>query len=225
VDATDTRQRILEAALACFVEAGYDRAAARARRRVERGVVPSLRLQGGDRRGALRGGDGGPQDGYWRLLATPPTSLDVAVTTIVTHQLTWVTDHPDQARLLYALDYLDPASAPAGELGALNRDLAGALRGWLAPLVAAGSVRDLPIELLIAIVNGPAHAICRRWLAGYLTTPPFDHFAELSAAAIAGLTGTPTSTPPRARLPATAEIQLLNDDGYVVATGRIALER
>jgi len=224
----DTRRQILDAALACIAEVGVEQttiAAVRGRSGVSNGALfhhfPTKRAIA---EALYVEATEAAQEGFWRLLDAPPAKLADAVAGIVTHQLTWVEEHPEQARLIYALDRLAPRTPSGRELGALNRDLAGALRRWLDPLVRRGEVRDAPIDVMVAVVTGPAHAICRRWLAGDLQRSPVAFAPELAAAATAALTGTPTVSPPPTRLPEDLRVQLVDADGGVVAVGTLAVE-
>ena len=94
----------------------------------------------------------------------------------------------------------------------------------MAPLVASGEIRPRPMLLTTAIVSGPAHSIAQRWLAGHLDRPLTSYLDELTAAACAGLSGTPApGGAGHARpAPATARVtlELLADDGSVVSRGQ-----
>ena len=97
----------------------------------------------------------------------------------------------------------------------------------MVPLVERGEICATSILVISAIVNGPAHAIARRWLAGHLESAPTEFVDELADAAWAGLCGTPA--PPRAarRLPARqgrVTLELVSGDGSVVAQGRATAE-
>jgi hypothetical protein len=81
--------------------------------------------------------------------------------------------------------------------------------------------------MLSAVVNGPAHAIARRWLAGHLSAPLHSFLDELAEAAYAALSGTPASARPRpAPLSRRGRIrlELLADDGRVLADGEATAE-
>src|SRR5205085_10212234 len=71
--------------------------------------------------------------------------------------------------------------------GRLNRAAAVHIRDWIAPLAAAGVVRDLPLAVLAACVVGPAHFIARRWLSGMITARPTSFADALADAAWAAL--------------------------------------
>jgi hypothetical protein len=141
---------------------------------------------------------------------------------VLKHQLTWTERNADLARFIYARGHLDWDTPAGAELAARNRDLATAFRQWMAPLVASGEISPRPMLLTTAIVSGPAHSIAQRWLAGHLDRPLTSYLGELTAAACAGLSGTP-APPAHARpAPATARVtlELLADDGSVVSRGQ-----
>jgi AcrR family transcriptional regulator len=206
---TDTRRRILDVALACFLADGY-----------EQTTIAEIRNRSGTSNGALFhhfptkeaiadalyvDAIASFQQGLWHLVGRKPRSLRAAVHGAIAHQLGWTEQNADLARFVYARGHLDWSSPAGAELAALNRDLAAAFREWLAPFVASGEVRAAPMLLITAVVSGPAHAIAQRWLAGQVNRPLTSFVAALTDAAWAGLRGTATSgTEPDATEPAGA---------------------
>jgi AcrR family transcriptional regulator len=223
----DTRRRILDVALACFLTDGY-----------EQTTIARIRERSGTSNGALFhyfpskeaiaealyvDAIGSFQEGLWDLVRRKPRSLRAAVHGAVSHQLRWTEQHADQARFVYMRGHLDWDSPGGAEVLALNRELAAAFRGWMAPLVESGEVRVTSIPMISAIVGGPAHAIARRWLAGQLDGPLTSFVDELADAALAGLRGTrvraragPATQARRGRV----RIELLGEDGSVIAHGQ-----
>jgi AcrR family transcriptional regulator len=220
-----TRRRILDAALACFTELGY-----------EQTTVSLIRRRGGVSNGALFHHFASKeaiadalyveamasfQEGLWAVLRRRPRTLRAGIRATISHQLGWVQDNPDRARFLYVRGHLDWDSPASADLAELNRELAAAYRGWLTPLQQAGKVRPTSIVMLTAIVTGPTHAIARRWLAGHLAQTPDSHLDELTDAACAAL-GSPAGTPARAQASVRhgrVRLELLADDDSVLASG------
>jgi len=227
---TDTRQRILDVALASFLADGY-----------EQTTIAGIRERSGTSNGALfhhfpsKEAIAGAlhvaaiasfQQGLWDLVGRPPASLHDAVRAVLAHQLGWTEQNTDLARFIYARGQLDWDTAAGAELAARNRDLAAAFRQWLVPLADRGEIRPLPMLLVSAIVSGPAHAIAQRWLAGHLSGPLTGFAEELTIAACAALgpgaapatarPGQPQTAPP-APVTARIHVDLVAGDGTVVA--------
>ena len=194
----DTRSRILEAALGCFIESGY-----------EQSTITLIRERSGVSNGALFhhfptkeaiadalyvDAMASFQEGLWALLRRRPRSLRAALTGTISHQLSWIEDNEDRARFLYMRGHLEWDSPAGAQLQELNRNLAQAYGEWMAPLVERGQIRPMSMILLTAIVTGPVHAIARRWLAGQLHSPLTAYLDELADAAFAALSGTPASS-------------------------------
>lgn len=227
----DTRTAILDAALACFVESGY-----------EQTTIAVIRQRSGVSNGALFhhfptkeaiaaalyvDAIASFQEGLWELLRRRPRSLRAAVRGTISHQLRWTEEHEDRARFLYTRGHLDWDSSAGAELVELNRNLAGAYRDWMAPLVEAGEIRQMSMLMLSAVVNGPAHAIARRWLAGHLSAPLHSFLDKLAEAADAALSGTPanaTQRPEPLSRRGRIRLELLADDGRVLADGEATAE-
>lgn len=228
---TDTRSVILETALACFVESSY-----------EQTTIAAIRERSGVSNGALFHhfhtkeaiadalyveAMASFQEGLWELLRRRPRSLRAAVRGTISHQLRWIEEHEARACFLYLRGHLDWDSPAGAELVELNRSLAGAYRDWMAPLVEAGAIRPMSMLMLTAIVTGPAHAIARRWLAGHLSLPLQAHVGELADAATAALSGTPSrsrSKPISLSQRGRIRVELLADDGSVLAGGQATAE-
>jgi AcrR family transcriptional regulator len=227
----DTRTAILDAALACFTDAGY-----------EQTTIARIRAQSGVSNGALFHhfptkqaiadalyveAIASFQGGLWELLRRRPRSLRAAVRGSISHHLMWVEEHRDRARFLYMRGHLEWDSAAGAELQQRNRDLAAAYREWMAPLVQEGVVRPMSTLMITAIVAGPAHAIARRWLAGHLDAPLRSYADELADAACAALTGSPAGARRRPRSLSRhgrIRLQLLGDDGSVLADAEATAE-
>ena len=232
----DTRQRILDVALACFLADGY-----------EQTTIAQIRKRSGTSNGALfhhfpakEAIAGAPyvdaiasfQAGLWELVSRSPGSLRDAVRGAIGHQLTWTEQNPDLARFVYARGHLDWNTSAGAQLAALNRDLAAAFREWMAPLVESGEVRPAPMLLITSVVSGPAHAIAQRWLAGQVDRPLTSFVDALTDAACAGLRATAPSGPASGDQAAGNEpaqpvptrglvtLELLADDGSVLARGQ-----
>jgi AcrR family transcriptional regulator len=221
-----TRERVLQAALECFNDLGYDRTSV-ARIRDRSGVSNGALFHHFPNKEAIAEGlyleaMRAVQHGYWAVLEKEPATVRESVDGIIRNLLTWVEANPQWARFLYAQGHLDWSTAAGSELRTLNRELGAAYRTWLGTFIAAGTVRDLPMVVAVAIVTGPAHAIAQRWLAGQIQGPLIAYADDLIDAAVAGLSGTPTpQREPIRRAPVEGHIriQLLGDDGTVVAQG------
>jgi AcrR family transcriptional regulator len=228
----DTREAILAAALACFVELGY-----------EQTTVARIRERSGASNGALFHrfatkeaiadalhvqAMASFQQGLWELLQRRPRSLRAALRGTIGHQLGWIAEHEDEARFLYARGHLDWDSPAGAQIAQLNRNLAAAYREWMAPLVERGEVRVTSMLVLTALVTGPAHAIARRWLAGHLQVPLSSFVEELADAAVAALGGGARprrARPPGPAVPERVRVALLDERGGVLAEGVLSAPR
>jgi len=229
--ALDTRSRILDAALSCFIESGY-----------EQTTIARIRDRSGASNGALFHHFASKQaiadalyvdamasfqQGLWAVLRRRPRTARAAIRGSISHQLHWIEENPDRARFLYMRGHLDWDSPAGAQLVELNRNLAQAYRDWMAPLVDAGQIRPMSMLLLTAIVTGPVHVIARRWLAGQLDSPLHTYLDELADAACAALSGSPVSSRRRAQSLARhgrIRLELVTDDGTVIADGEATAE-
>jgi AcrR family transcriptional regulator len=224
------RERILDSALECFTEDGYDRTTV-ARIRERSGVSNGALFHYFSSKEAIAGAlyvDAmrSVQGGFWTVLRQRPATLREAVGGVIRQQLSWIEENPDRARFLYGRGHLDWTTDAGGQLQDLNRDLTGAYRDWLAPLVGRGDAKDLPMVLVVAIVTGPVHAIAQRWLAAQVPGSLLHYADDLIDAAVAGMSGVPTKRSRRHPQPAQGRvrIQLIGSEGEVVAEGDAVAE-
>jgi AcrR family transcriptional regulator len=230
--ATDTRTRILDAALESFLELGYEQTTinlVRERSGVSNGglfhhfatkeaIADALYVD------AIENF----QEGLWELLRQRPRSLRAAVRGVIAHQMEWIGANVDRARFVYARGNLDWESPAGARLDQINRELANAYRAWMEPLIARGQVRPLSMLVITAVVTGPSHAIARRWLAGEIAAPLASYVDELTEAACAALSGTSNkqrmvtraSQPRHGRV----RVELVADDGRLIAEGEATTE-
>jgi AcrR family transcriptional regulator len=226
----DTRSRILDAALACFVEAGYAQTTI-ARIRERSGVSNGALFHQFPTKEAIADAlyveaIASFQQGLWELLDRRPRSLSEAVRGVIAHQIGWIEANTDRARFVYAHGNLDWGSPASAELDQLNRELADAYRQWMAPFVAAGQVRPMPMLVLNAVVSGPTHAIARQWLAGQASEPLRSYVDQLAAAAAAALGGPPAAIARHrdAGRHGRMRLQIVADDGSIVAEGEATID-
>jgi AcrR family transcriptional regulator len=227
----DTRTRILDAALAGFLEAGYEQTTV-ARIRERSGVSNGTLFHHFPTKEALADAlylesIASFQEGLWELLARRPRSLRAAVRSLIAHQVQWIETHVDRARFVYTRGTLEGDSPGGEQLEEMNRRLAAAYEAWLAPLLHRGQVRPVSMLMLNAIVTGPTHAMARRWLARQLPAPLHDYVDELADAAAAALSGTPAADRrPRAPVARTGivRLELVSEEGSVVGEGEAVAE-
>src|SRR6476661_6016228 len=230
-DSPDTRSRILDAALACFLDAGYEQTTV-ARIRERTGVSNGTLFHRFPTKEAIADAlyvesMTSFQDGLWRLLARRPRSLRAAVHGTIAHQVEWIEANVDRARFVYTRGTLDVDSRGSAELEEANRKLAAAYQAWLAPLIERGLVRPTSMLVLNAIVTGPTHSIARRWLAGVVTAPMHVYVDELADAACAALADTPSrvrhTAPPPTRH-GHIRLEVVSDEGELIGQGEAAVE-
>jgi AcrR family transcriptional regulator len=180
------REAILEAALRCFTEHGVAGTTIDEVRRDSGASVGSIYHHFGSKEGIAAAlyveGMRRYQEGFLAALAEA-AGPRAGIEAVVRRHLAWVTENPALAR--YLLTHRAPEVAMASDpaLRELNREFFAAVKEWLAPHVRRGTVRDLPGDLLDAVLLGPVQEFARHWLAGRTRTAPARAERILSAAA------------------------------------------
>ncbi|MBH0776797.1 TetR/AcrR family transcriptional regulator [Nocardia bovistercoris] len=219
------RDEVLRAALDCFTTEGYERTTI-ARIRERSGVSNGALFHHFPTKEAIAGAlyvesIRSIQDGYRRVLERGPSTPREAIGGVIEQHLSWVERNPARARFLYAQGRLDWSTAAGDELRAMNTEVGGAYREFLTPFVERGTVRELPMTVLVAVITGPAHAVAQQWLAGQIpgsATAYLDELVDAAVAAVAVDPGPRRSTPARP-VSGRVRIQLLDEAGAVLADG------
>jgi AcrR family transcriptional regulator len=162
------RDAILEAALECFDELGFEATG-----------VQEIRARSGASVGSIYHHFAGKEQiaaelflagiaAYQRALGEVPAAdgAQAWVRGIVRAHLRWCAGDKRMARFLDAHPGLEVVLAIEEPLAALNAGFFAHLRETIEPWAAAGELTPLPLEILAPVLVGPVHAFSRRWLAG-----------------------------------------------------------
>ncbi len=182
------RDEILEAALRCFLEKGYDAT-----------TIRDIRAKSGATTGSIYHAFSGKdeiaaellvdtvEDWQTTLLARLDREDDAEglVRAAVGHYVDWVTRAPDRARFLFHAPRARLEAEARERVRAKNADFLRSLRARVKPHV--GSLRPIPPDLLVPIVIGPAMEWARHWLAGSALTKPTEARRALADAAWAAV--------------------------------------
>ena len=180
--ATASRPReILDAALACFDENGYDATTIEQIRALSGASVGSIYHHFGGKEqiaaalyvDALRD----YQDGFLALLDAGPAER--AIKGVVRHHLRWVETNPARARFLH--------SPRRGDVGELNRVAFARVGAWRRE--HSDELQPMSFDAFYAVVIGPVQEASRHWLAGRTHTPLRRLERELADAAWRAIKG------------------------------------
>lgn len=116
-----------------------------------------------------------------RLLAAA-TDVESGVQALVIAYMSWVTEEPELARFLYQARQAVATGEHAERLRERNRQQTRALQQWLQTQPQTFQIERLPVQLLSALIIGPAEHFCRGWLNGRHEQTP-DTAAPLLAQA------------------------------------------
>lgn len=105
----------------------------------------------------------------------------------VEHYLQWVQGHRELAVLMLAVEHGDVRDLAADAVGALNEEFRRQIRERVGAHTSAGDVPDVPWDVLLPALLGPARRFAEAWLAGSTSTPIEEAAPLLSELAWHGL--------------------------------------
>ena len=182
----ERRRQILEAALRCFAEQGYEATTLgdiRERSGASTGSIYHLFASKEEIAGAVYvDGLGRYQDGFLAALARRSTA-ESTVRACVEYYLGWVEDNERLARFILHTRQAELVPKVKEELRSMNRAFFGKIAEIVVRYVEGGQIKDMPRELFHAQVMGPAHEYARTWLAGRRKVPLRDASRLLADAA------------------------------------------
>jgi len=170
----ERRRQILDAALHCFAENGYEATTLsqiRDRSGASTGSIYHLFSSKQEIAGAVYlDGLREYQKGFLDVIAHR-TGAEGVVRACVEYYLQWVEDNERLARFILHTRRAELVPAVRDELRTMNRAFFGALANVIERYVASGDIKPMPRELFHAVVMGPAHEYTRHWLAGRRRVP------------------------------------------------------
>lgn len=184
-ESTDRKSAILAAALAVFTEKGIEAATIDDIRQKSGASVGSIYHHFGAKDGIAAALFAHILDDYWgRLMQAVGSQTDAraGIHALVDTHLRWIVAKPDAARFLFSRRQ----AVGAAHEQAVRQHTAEHFKRLLSvfkPWFKGGVLRQMPYELYVAILLGPAQELSRHWLGGRITLDPRDAIDELSAAA------------------------------------------
>ena len=185
LESGDRKIAILAAALAVFTEKGIEAATIDDIRQRCGASVGSIYHHFGAKDGIAAALFSHTLDDYWgRLMAAVDNAGEArtAIHALIDTHLHWIVAKPDAARFLFSRRQ----AVGAAHEQAVRQHTAEHFKRLLAvfkPWFKQGILRQMPYELYVAILLGPAQELSRHWLGGRIALDPRDAIAELSAAA------------------------------------------
>jgi AcrR family transcriptional regulator len=164
---------ILKAALACFAEYGYARTTLANIQQRAKASIGSIYHHFGSKEqiaGALY--VEGLRDYHHSLLEALRKSSDArsAIRSVVLSKIGWVTANPDWARYLFDNWRADFVVATEREIQRLNKEMFHEMQAALEVYQARGEIARVPIDLVVALLIGPAQYFAEMWLGGRAAT-------------------------------------------------------
>jgi AcrR family transcriptional regulator len=167
MDATPTRDKVLDAAAHVFLLHGYDGAS-----------MDQVRHAAGVSNGSLyhhfptkaQLADAlyvdTLHDFHGALLApiARDVSAEAGIKGMVRAHVNWVVKHPERATLLHRLKRDGDVTDASAGISDANAQTFTALRAWIRKKTDAGEMRDVPFHLWMALVFSPAMALTGRWV-------------------------------------------------------------
>lgn len=180
------RRQVLDAALACFVEKGVHGTAIEDICTASGASVGSLYHQFDGKNSVAAAVYLDALEDFQAAVArsvTAATGAREGVLAIVAAHIRWVEENPARARFLQQARHGEVIAARAADIAEANRRFGRELAAWMAPHVAAGRLRALPLDLFMALLLGPAQEYVRGRMSGRDGSAPDDAMHELGAAA------------------------------------------
>jgi AcrR family transcriptional regulator len=168
--ATRKRRRdILDAALGCFLQNGFEAA-----------TIEHIRDASGASFGSIYHHFGSKQAIAAALYEEGISELEAALHEVrkdltdvreglraqVRTYFDWLSDHKGMALFIFRVSTADQAGRAAEQIDSANTRSQQGLSDWLRPFVERGEVIDMPPDLYDTVVFGPCSHFARHWLVG-----------------------------------------------------------
>ncbi|KPA90266.1 transcriptional regulator, TetR family [Pseudomonas asplenii] len=182
----ELKRAILRQALSCFNEQGIEASTIETIRVACDTSVGAIYHHFGNKEGLVAALFFAALDDQARLREThlaKARTLKELLQGLVHSYVDWVDDQPQWARFQYQARFVVSKGPFADELAARNKVRNRQLRERLAATVDGDERLEIPRELLLSLIVGPAENYCRAWLAGRVEHSPRTYRHELAEAA------------------------------------------
>jgi len=180
------RQAIIEAALACFIELGYNSTGISDILKKAGATTGSLYHHFGSKE-QLAGevyleGIREYQAGFLSVLARE-IDAEKGVKALIAYHLKWVESNRAWAQFLFLMRYDEFMTQKKEEFSALNKEFISQASTWFRRQIADGSIRRLPPDLYTIILMSPCHEFAREYISDRTSTDINTAINELASAA------------------------------------------
>ena len=163
------RQAIIEAALACFIELGYNNTGISDILKRAGATTGSLYHHFGSKE-QLAGevyfeGIREYQAGFLSVL-TGESNAEKGIKALIAYHLTWVENNRAWAQFLFLRRYDEFMAQKEREFSALNKEFIRQASKWFRQQIADGSIKQMPPDLYTIILMSPCHEFAREYIAG-----------------------------------------------------------
>lgn len=180
------RRQIIEAALACFNEAGFADTTMEDIRKRSKASNGSIyhHFKGKDQLAAAVYLEGivDFQKGLINELKKHPEARE-GVYAIVRYHLRWVSEHAEWARYLFQMRHAGFMADSEESINLENKNFAKEISAFFSRHIRAGKLRNLPVEIIIPIILGPCQEYARFWINRNISTGLDTAAAEFAGAA------------------------------------------
>lgn len=182
----ERRRQIIDAALSCFTEVGFNETGIQNIGKRAGASVGSIyhHFKSKEQLAAAVYMDGivQYQEGLISTLEQEE-NMRAGIRAIIHFHLDWVAENFHLSRFLFHRRHDDFMKFAENELAALNKDFAVRFASWLKKQILAKSIREIPPDVLSALILGPCFEYTRLYLNGASVTS-VDEAKEILTAAI-----------------------------------------
>jgi AcrR family transcriptional regulator len=192
------RKQIIQAALACFSELGFDRTTMDAIRTRSQASTGSIyhHFNSKEQLAAAVYLDGivDYQTGFLAELRQHSEARE-GILKMVDYHLRWVSKQPQWARYLFRMRHAEFMAEMEPAFKEKNHAFMEQVTAWFVPHIDRGILRRLPRELYVSILFGPCQDFARRCLSGKARSDVATASRALGEAAWRSLSHPETSEP------------------------------
>jgi AcrR family transcriptional regulator len=162
------RRQILDAALNCFLEQGFESTTIEQIRQASGASHGSIYHHFGNKEAiALALYTEGMHEYQADILArlAGQTTTRGGIRAVISGHLEWTAAHPDRALFLTRVGMADASKEASAHIAEVNQEFFRAVHDWLRPFITAGEIILVPAVLYVPLILGPTTHFARHWLA------------------------------------------------------------